>query len=102
MLLVLGAALLAAMPQVDHSKGFGGVVGTLGDLDGDGHDEPVVGSADEVAVFSGADGKHLAHGPWAGGRLIGDLDADGVRGFRGAGPHPCRSCRARASQPCGR
>lgn len=76
-------------------SGFGEVVATVGDLDGDGHGEVVVAAPrtndqtrslpGEVFVYSGATGKELRH--WSGtqpgelfGRMVvaaGDLDGDG-------------------------
>ncbi|HXC53284.1 MAG TPA: FG-GAP-like repeat-containing protein [Candidatus Limnocylindrales bacterium] len=89
-------ALLRRWDSTDPVSGFGEMVTSMGDLDGDGRTEIAIASSysaddsrskpGEVQVFSGVTGKELRH--WTGtqageyyGRMItsaGDINGDGV------------------------
>jgi hypothetical protein len=100
----------------DRLSGFGEVVATVGDLDGDGKGEVVVASPrtndqtrtlpGELRVYSGATGKELRH--WSGsqpgelfGRMVvaaGDLDGDGVEDLAIGAPWHRREADARVGR----
>lgn len=104
--LLIASGILTGWPsaqttlfEIPGSSSFGWPLRTLGDLDGDGHSEFLVGAAFEdnggraeagaVYVYSGADARVLYVVRGTGARdhlgtaacLAGDVDADGVNDF---------------------
>ena len=93
-------SLLLELPGPQSGSDFGWCIDGVGDVNGDGHDDLVVGSPGEgpsqgaVRVYSGADGSVLHHVPGSAtlaqlGQTVagvGDIDADGVPDFAAAAP----------------
>lgn len=78
-----GSVLHSLFGAEDDHLGIG--VDRLGDIDGDGHDDVLVGAADSARVFSGNSGAEIYRiaGPDHGNPIsrTGDLDGDGVEEF---------------------
>jgi hypothetical protein len=93
-------SLLRELDGPDPGGRFGWCIDGVGDVNGDGSDDLVVGSPGEgpsqgaVRVYSGADGSVLYHVPGSAtlahlGEVVagvGDVDADGVPDFAAAAP----------------
>ena len=93
-------SLLLELPGPAPGSEFGWCIDGVGDVNGDGSDDLVVGSPGEgpsqgaVRVYSGADGSILYHVPGSATLAqlgetvagVGDVDADGVPDFAAAAP----------------